>query len=130
PTFRAIFEAFQEYSVLVFRDQRLTDEQQMAFSERFGPLETTISSLGRENRLHPNLVDLSNLDPAQGGRLMDWTDRPRAYHAGERPGVVLRRLSRLVYRGHARRGVPPAAGRAFGSHDASGVHLPAPVAAV
>src|SRR5207253_7120318 len=75
PTFRAIFEAFQEYSVLVFRDQRLTDEQQMAFSERFGPLETTISSLGRENRLHPNLVDLSNLDPQQGSRRIESIDR-------------------------------------------------------
>jgi len=82
PTFRAIFEAFQEYSVLVFREQRLTDEQQMAFSERFGPLETTISSLGRENHLHPNLVDLSNLDPEHGGRLMDWTDRRMVYQSG------------------------------------------------
>lgn len=27
-TFRAIFEAFQEHSVLIFHDQRLTDEQQ------------------------------------------------------------------------------------------------------
>ncbi len=63
PTFRAIFEAFQEYSVLVFPDQRLTDEQQMAFSERFGPLETTIRAIGREDRLSPHLVDLSNIDP-------------------------------------------------------------------
>jgi hypothetical protein len=30
----------------------------MAFSERFGPLEETIKSAGKENRLHPNLVDL------------------------------------------------------------------------
>jgi len=82
PTFRAIFEAFQEYSVLVFREQRLTDEQQMAFSSRFGPLETTISSLGQENRLHPNLVDLSNLDPEHGDRLMDWTDRRMVYQSG------------------------------------------------
>src|SRR2546422_4838213 len=41
-TFQQILDAFQEYSVLVFHGQRLTDETQMAFSRRFGPLETTI----------------------------------------------------------------------------------------
>jgi alpha-ketoglutarate-dependent 2,4-dichlorophenoxyacetate dioxygenase len=81
-TFRAIFDAFQEHSVLVFHDQRLTDEQQMAFSRRFGPLETTIRAVGRENRLHPNLVDLSNLDPEREERLMDWGDRRMVYQSG------------------------------------------------
>lgn len=80
--FQAIFEAFQEYSVLVFHDQWLTDEQQMAFSKRFGPLETTIKATGRENRLHPNLVDLSNLDPEQESKLLDWTDRRMVYQSG------------------------------------------------
>src|SRR5438034_105853 len=46
-TFQQIFDAFQEYSVLVFHGQRLTDETQMAFSRRFGPLETTINATGR-----------------------------------------------------------------------------------
>jgi len=82
PTFRAIFEAFQEYSVLVFHDQRLTDEPQMAFSERFGPLETTIRATGRENRLHPHLADLSNLDPDHDGQLLDWADRRMVYQSG------------------------------------------------
>jgi alpha-ketoglutarate-dependent 2,4-dichlorophenoxyacetate dioxygenase len=81
-TFRAIFDAFQESSVLVFHDQRLTDEQQMAFSRRFGPLETTIRAAGRENRLHPNLVDLSNLDPEDERRVMGWSDRRMVYQSG------------------------------------------------
>jgi alpha-ketoglutarate-dependent 2,4-dichlorophenoxyacetate dioxygenase len=81
-SFRSIFDAFQEYSVLVFHDQRLTDEQQMAFSWRFGPLEETIKATGQENRLHPNLVDLSNTDPDHDGRLMDWTDRRMLYQSG------------------------------------------------
>src|SRR5205807_9524109 len=37
---------------------------------------------GRENRLHPNLVDLSNTDPDHDGRLMDWTDRRMLYQSG------------------------------------------------
>jgi alpha-ketoglutarate-dependent 2,4-dichlorophenoxyacetate dioxygenase len=81
-TFRAIFDAFQEHSVLVFPDQKFTDDTQMAFSQRFGPLETTIAAIGGENRLHPNLVDLSNLDPDGNDRLMDWSDRRMIYQSG------------------------------------------------
>jgi alpha-ketoglutarate-dependent 2,4-dichlorophenoxyacetate dioxygenase len=81
-TFQRIFDAFQEYSVLVFHDTRLTDEQQMAFSRRFGPLETTINSIGQERRLHPNLVDLSNVDPRGEDRLMGWNDRRMLYQSG------------------------------------------------
>ena len=33
--------ALAKYSVLVFRDQAITDEQQISFSEHFGELETT-----------------------------------------------------------------------------------------
>lgn len=39
--FAEIRAAFDTYSVLVFPGQPLTDEQQIAFSERFGPLEGT-----------------------------------------------------------------------------------------
>ncbi len=39
--FAEIRGAFDTYSVLVFPGQPLTDEQQIAFSERFGPLEGT-----------------------------------------------------------------------------------------
>lgn len=81
-TFRRIFDAFQEYSVLVFHDQRLTDEEQMTFSRRFGPLEATLKAVGKEDRLHPNLVDLSNLDPDHDDRLMDWSDRRMIYQSG------------------------------------------------
>ena len=81
-TFRAIEAAFEERSVLVFHGQRLTDEQQMRFSERFGPLETTLTATGREDRLHPNLVDLSNIDPDHDEKLMDWSDRRMIYQSG------------------------------------------------
>ena len=38
-TYVAVRAAFEEHSVLVFRKQPITDELQVAFSHRFGPLE-------------------------------------------------------------------------------------------
>ena len=38
--YAAVRAAFEEHSVLVFRRQPITDELQVAFSRRFGPLET------------------------------------------------------------------------------------------
>ena len=81
-TFGKIHDAFQEYSVLVFPGQQLSDEQQMAFTTRFGPLETTIKSIGQERRLHENMVDLSNVEPNAEGRLMGWNDRRMLYQSG------------------------------------------------
>jgi alpha-ketoglutarate-dependent 2,4-dichlorophenoxyacetate dioxygenase len=81
-TFREIASAFEEHSVLIFPGQRLTDEQQMTFSRRFGPLETTIKSPGQEARFNENLVDLSNLAPDDDTSLMDWKDRRMIYQAG------------------------------------------------
>jgi alpha-ketoglutarate-dependent 2,4-dichlorophenoxyacetate dioxygenase len=39
--YAAVRAAFEEHSVLVFRDQDVTDESQLAFSRRFGPPEVT-----------------------------------------------------------------------------------------
>ena len=51
--------ALEEHSVLVFRGQDVTDEVQLAFSRRFGPLEVTkVGSLGTGT----NLVILSTID--------------------------------------------------------------------
>ena len=35
----AVEAGMDRYAVLVFRDQQITDEQQMVFSRNFGPLE-------------------------------------------------------------------------------------------
>ena len=51
--------AFEEHSVLVLRGQDVSDEAQLAFSRRFGPLEVTkIGALGYRT----NLVILKTLD--------------------------------------------------------------------
>ena len=42
--FSDIKTAFDEYSILVFPDQPLTDEQQVVFSQRFGDLENTVEA--------------------------------------------------------------------------------------
>ena len=42
--FEQIRDAFYEHSVVVFRDQPVTDEEHVAFSERFGPLEMSLPS--------------------------------------------------------------------------------------
>jgi alpha-ketoglutarate-dependent 2,4-dichlorophenoxyacetate dioxygenase len=43
-TFKQIRDAFYEHSVLVFRDQDINDEQQVAFSQRFGSLESSVKN--------------------------------------------------------------------------------------
>jgi len=42
--FADVVKAFDEHSVLVFRGQPLSDEEQISFSKRFGSLETTVNS--------------------------------------------------------------------------------------
>jgi alpha-ketoglutarate-dependent 2,4-dichlorophenoxyacetate dioxygenase len=58
--FADIVRLFNDFSVLVFHQQDITDEQQIAFSRRFGPLEKTVltnAGAGSEIAL------ISNVDP-------------------------------------------------------------------
>ena len=58
--YKAVRAAFEEHSVLVFRGQQVTDEIQLAFSRRFGPLEVT--KVGA-NGAGTNLVILTTIGP-------------------------------------------------------------------
>jgi alpha-ketoglutarate-dependent taurine dioxygenase len=60
---KALFDAFNEYSVLVFPSQRLSDEQQIGFSRRFGPLEETVKSIANNPNVKPEIAFLANIDP-------------------------------------------------------------------
>ncbi len=57
-TFATVRDAFERYSVLVFPGQTITDEQQVRFSERFGPLEATRAGA---NGAGSKLIVLTNI---------------------------------------------------------------------
>jgi alpha-ketoglutarate-dependent 2,4-dichlorophenoxyacetate dioxygenase len=78
-TFTSIFEAFNEYSVLVFPKQALSDEEQIGFSRRFGALEQTISSIANKPNLARQIADLSNVDA--DGNMIDPDDKRMIYHS-------------------------------------------------
>jgi alpha-ketoglutarate-dependent 2,4-dichlorophenoxyacetate dioxygenase len=61
--FEEIRAAFETHSVLVLPDLPLTDDEQIAFGERFGPLETTISANPARGTV---FARQSNIDMASG----------------------------------------------------------------
>lgn len=61
-TFAAIRQAWLDNLVLVFRNQKLTDDQQMAFSQRFGTLdEVPIVGVGQKERHNKYISIVSNI---------------------------------------------------------------------
>jgi len=59
-----IVSAIDNYAVCIFPDQPLTDERQLSFSARLGPLETTrrVNRADFKHRLDTRVTDVSNLD--------------------------------------------------------------------
>ena len=82
----AIESGMDQYAVLVFRDQDLADEEQIAFTRHFGELEgySTPGHIRRraEQRLGPGIADFSNLD--KDGRIMSAEDRVWFFKLGDR----------------------------------------------
>jgi len=82
----AIEAGMDEYAVLVFRDQDLSDEQQLAFTRQFGPLEA-YGSPGHirkdvEQRLGKGIADFSNLD--KDGNILSAEARVWFFKLGDR----------------------------------------------
>jgi alpha-ketoglutarate-dependent taurine dioxygenase len=66
-TVRAIDDAWVKYKVLIFVGQNITDEQQIEFTKRFGPLEEFPMKAVRA-ATHNEIFRVSNTDP-QGNHL-------------------------------------------------------------
>ena len=82
---KRIQEGMDRHAVLVFRDQKLTGAEQLAFAERFdGKLhrKTGAAVLGRNRLGDEALTDISNLDAE--GAILKPEDRRRAYGLGNR----------------------------------------------
>ncbi len=80
----AIKTAFWKYAVLVFPQQQLTQEQQLAFAMYFGTVETdrTLDPKATPSRFSGAFADISNL--AADGKIWGETSRQRMYKAGNR----------------------------------------------
>lgn len=81
----AIHAGMDEYAVLVFHDQHITDDQQLAFTLSLGPIEPpSRASLRAKDdfRLPETFADVSNLD--KENRPMDRYDRRRLFAIGNR----------------------------------------------
>ena len=84
-TLDEIRAGMDKYAVLVFRDQPFTDEEQLAFAQRFdGALHTKTgaAALGKNRLGNEALADISNVD--EDGEIMKSDDRRRMYALGNR----------------------------------------------
>jgi alpha-ketoglutarate-dependent 2,4-dichlorophenoxyacetate dioxygenase len=79
----ALEAGMDRYAVLVYHDQAITDEQQMAFSVNFGPMEDARGgniTKPEDRRLQVGMNDVSNL--GKDGRPMERDSRQRAFNLG------------------------------------------------
>jgi alpha-ketoglutarate-dependent 2,4-dichlorophenoxyacetate dioxygenase len=79
----AIEAGMDRYAVLVFHDQKITDEQQMAFSKNFGPLEDARGgniTKPEDKRLATGMNDVSNL--GRDGQPLSRESRVRLFNLG------------------------------------------------
>ena len=68
--YKAVREAFETHSLLVFRDQPIADDIQVAFSRAFGPLELTKAASLGENSFYSRLTNVG-----RNGEIVPPTDR-------------------------------------------------------
>jgi alpha-ketoglutarate-dependent 2,4-dichlorophenoxyacetate dioxygenase len=79
----AIEAGMDRYAVLVFRDQNITDEQQIAVTRNFGEIENSAGgnvTKPHEKRLNPLMNDVSNL--GHDNRPLARDDRRRLFNLG------------------------------------------------
>jgi taurine dioxygenase len=77
-TFRAVEEALHDRGVIVIRDQRVTEEQHIAFSRRFGALEIHVASEYLKPGC-PEILVVSNI--IENGRQIGLADAGQYWHS-------------------------------------------------
>ncbi len=81
----AIHAGMDRYAVLVFHDQQISDDQQLAFTRSLGEIEHAINTSLRgpeAQRLPTTFADVSNLD--KDNKVFARDDRPRLFGLGNR----------------------------------------------
>ena len=78
----AIHAGMDRFGVLVFHDQHLSDDQQIAFSRQLGPLEQATGDIAapQDRRLTMDIGDISNLD--KHSEVLPREDRRRLFGLG------------------------------------------------
>ena len=78
----AIHAGMDRFGVLVFHDQKLDDDSQLAFSRQLGPLETATGDIAapEDRRISMDVNDISNLD--KHGKVVARDDRRRLFGLG------------------------------------------------
>ncbi len=79
---RAIHAGMDQYGVLVFHDQPLTDDQQLVVARKLGPLEQATGDIAapQDRRVSMDLNDISNLD--KNNEVLPREDRRRLFGLG------------------------------------------------
>ena len=78
-----IENAYNTYSVLVFPDQHLGQDQHLEFARRFGPIDRSmVVDMDSKARVTPEIADVSNLNA--DGEVMAAGDRMLGFQRGNR----------------------------------------------
>jgi alpha-ketoglutarate-dependent 2,4-dichlorophenoxyacetate dioxygenase len=81
---QAVHDAFARFAVLVFPAQELSIDQHLAFASHFGPLERTVQTAMRDEKLRvrEEIADIANLDA--DGNIWREDARIRLFQMGNR----------------------------------------------
>src|SRR3981081_1954997 len=78
----AVHAGMDQFGVLAFHDQKIDDDQQLAFSRSLGPLEQATGDIAapQDRRVSMDLNDISNLD--KHDKVLERDDRRRLFGLG------------------------------------------------
>ena len=89
-TINTISDLLSEFSVVVIRNQNITDDEHIKFSENFGTLELTkVGTDGSGSKL----IILRNFD--ENGNIVSPTDRQRLNNLANQDGIVIVHLKKF-----------------------------------